>query len=172
MILPFKDKSPVISADAFIAPTATIIGDVEIAAGASIWYGAVIRGHLAPIRIGANTNVQDNCTIHIDVDKPTIIGEDVTVGHNSVVHGCTIENRCLIGMNAVILSGAHLQQGTVIAAGALIKEGQTVGPCQLLAGIPAVVKRELPETILELLRLPMEEYLALKKDHEDTLGKL
>ncbi len=172
MILPFKDKSPVISADAFIAPTATIIGDVEIAAGASIWYGAVIRGDLAPIRIGANTNVQDNCTIHIDVDKPAIIGEDVPVGHNSVVHGCTIENRCLIGMNAVILSGAHLQQGTVIAAGALIKEGQTVGPCQLLAGIPAVVKRELPETILELLRLPMEEYLALKKDHEDTLGKL
>ncbi len=172
MILPFKEKSPVISPDAFIAPTAVIIGDVKIASRASIWYGAVLRGDLAPIRIGANSNVQDNCTIHTDVEKPAIIGEDVTVGHNSVVHGCRVEKRCLIGMGAVILSGAHLKTGTVVAAGALIKEGQVAGPCQLLAGIPAVVKKQLPEHIMELLKRPMQEYLELSKNHQDTLNAL
>ncbi len=172
MILPFKEKSPVISPDAFIAPTAVIIGDVEIASGASIWYGAVLRGDLAPIRIGVNSNVQDNCTIHTDVEKPAIIGEEVTVGHNCVVHGCLVEKRCLIGMGAVILSGAHLKTGTVVAAGALIKEGQVAGPCQLLAGIPAVVKKELPENIVEILKRPMQEYLELSGDHQDTLNAL
>lgn len=165
MILPYKDLSPVISAEAFVAPNATIIGDVRIAAGANIWYGTVVRGDLAPIRIGADTNIQDNCTIHTDVDKPAIIGDNVTVGHNAVVHGCTVEPNALIGMNAVLLSGAHVKTGTVIAAGAVVKEGATVGPFQLLAGMPATVKKELPEEVLELLNLSVEEYLELAKDH-------
>jgi carbonic anhydrase/acetyltransferase-like protein (isoleucine patch superfamily) len=165
MILSYKSISPTIASDTFIAPNATIIGDVKIEKGASIWYGTVVRGDLAAIRIGANTNIQDNCTIHTDLNKPAIIGDNVTVGHNAVVHGCTVENNCLVGMNAVVLSGAHLKTGSIIAAGALIKEGQIAGPFQLLAGMPAVVKKELSEKILEVLELPVEEYLKLAKDH-------
>lgn len=171
MILPYKDKRPIIAPDVFIAPNATIIGDVEIASGASIWYGTVLRGDLAPIRIGAQTNVQDNCTIHTDLDKPALIGDHVTVGHNAVVHGCNVENSCLIGMNAVILSGAHLKTGTVIAAGAVVKEGQTAGPFQLLAGMPAVLKKTFTEEIIEVLDLSVDEYLELAKDHLETFRR-
>ncbi len=171
MILPFQDKSPVISPNAFIAPNATIIGDVEIADGASVWYGTVIRGDLAPIRIGADTNIQDNATIHVDLDKPAIIGKNVTVGHNAIVHGCTVEENSLIGMNAVILSGACVKTGTIIAAGAVVKEGQTVGPFQLLAGMPATVKKEMSEDILELLKLPVDEYLELARYHAEAIEK-
>ena len=165
MILSYKSISPTIASDTFIAPNATIIGDVKIEKGTSIWYGTVVRGDLAAIRIGANTNIQDNCTIHTDLNKPAIIGDNVTVGHNAVVHGCTVENNCLVGMNAVVLSGAHLKTGSIIAAGALIKEGQIAGPFQLLAGMPAVVKKELSEKILEVLELPVKEYLELAKNH-------
>ncbi len=171
MILPYKDTAPVIAPDAFIAPNATVIGDVHIAAGASIWYGTVVRGDLAPIRIGANTNIQDNCTIHTDENKPAIIGENVTVGHNAIVHGCTVASNTLIGMNAVILSGAHVKTGTIIAAGAVVKEGAAVGPFQLLAGMPATVKKELSEEILAILKLPVAEYLELAKNHFETLKK-
>jgi carbonic anhydrase/acetyltransferase-like protein (isoleucine patch superfamily) len=169
MILRYKDKRPQIAAEAFIAPTATIIGDVTIEPGASVWYGTVVRGDLAPITIGANTNIQDNCTIHTDVNKPAIIGRHVTVGHNAVVHGCTIEERSLIGMNAVVLSGAVVKTGSVIAAGALIKEGQTVGPFQLLAGMPAAIKKEFTEEILEILELPVDEYLELSDEHRRSI---
>jgi len=169
MILSYQDKSPVISPKAFIAPNATIIGDVEIADGASVWYGTVIRGDLAPIRIGADTNIQDNATIHVDVNRPAIIGENVTVGHNAIVHGCTVEASSLIGMNAVILSGACVKTGTIIAAGAVVKEGQTAGPFQLLAGMPATVKKEMSEDILEILKLPVDEYLELARHHAESI---
>jgi carbonic anhydrase/acetyltransferase-like protein (isoleucine patch superfamily) len=169
MILPYKNKQPVIAEDAFVAPNATIVGDVRIASGANIWYGTVIRGDLAPIRIGADTNIQDNCTIHTDMNQPAIIGRKVTVGHNAVVHGCVVEDRCLIGMNAVVLSGAQIKTGTIIAAGAVVKEGQTAGPFQLLAGTPAQEKKALTEEILEILDLPVHEYLELAQDHRAAL---
>ena len=165
MLIPYKDKFPRIAPGVFIAPTATIIGDVEIAEGANIWYGTVLRGDLAPIRIGADTNIQDNCTIHTDVHKPALIGRHVTVGHNAVVHGCTVEDHCLIGMNAVVLSGAHIKTGCVIGAGAVIREGQVTGPFHLLAGIPATVKKEYGQEIREILDLAVDEYLELAKDH-------
>jgi carbonic anhydrase/acetyltransferase-like protein (isoleucine patch superfamily) len=136
MILPYKDKSPRIAAGTFIAPTATIIGDVQIADGANIWYGTVLRGDLAPIRIGADTNIQDNCTIHTDMDKPAIIGARVTVGHNAIVHGCTVEDRCLIGMNAVVLSGAHIKTGTIIAAGRWSKRDKLPAPASCWPACP------------------------------------
>jgi gamma-carbonic anhydrase len=170
MQIPYKDRSPSIAAGVFIAPTAVVIGDVEIAEGANIWYGTVLRGDLAPIRIGANTNIQDNCTIHTDVNKPAIIGKHVTVGHNAVVHGCTVEDHCLIGMNAVVLSGAHIKTGCVIGAGAVVKEGQVAGPLQLLAGIPAQVKKEFTDEILKILDLPVAEYLELARDHRQALN--
>lgn len=170
MIYSYKNKHPQIAREAFIAPTATIIGDVTIEPGANIWYGTVIRGDLAPITIGADTNVQDNCTIHTDIDKPAIIGRDVTIGHNAVVHGCTLEQCVLVGMNAVVLSGAVVKTGCIIAAGALIKEGQTVGPRQLLTGMPATVKKEFTDDIFELLQLPVHEYLELADDHRRSIG--
>ncbi len=171
MILSYKDKHPQIAEDAFIAPTATIIGDVTIEAGASIWYGTVVRGDLAPITIGADSNIQDNCTIHVDVDKPAVIGRQVTVGHNAVVHGCTLEEQTLVGMNAVVLSGAVVKTGSIIAAGALIKEGQTVGPFQLLAGMPAIPKKTFDREILEILKLPVHEYLELAAEHRKSIAE-
>jgi carbonic anhydrase/acetyltransferase-like protein (isoleucine patch superfamily) len=171
--IPYQDKYPEIAPGVFIAPTAVVIGDVRIDRGASIWYGTVIRGDLAPIRIGADTNIQDNCTIHTDVNKPAVIGPRVTIGHNAVVHGCTIEEHCLIGMNAVVLSGAYIKTGSIIGAGAVIKEDATVGPFQLLAGIPAVVKKQFErKEILEMLDLPADEYLELALRHQEALARM
>ena len=104
---------PTIGLNIFIATTATVIGDVEIKDNASIWYGTVLRGDRAPIVIGANTNVQDNCTVHTDADSSAVIGENVTIGHNAVVHGCVREERCLIGISAVVLSGAVIKEGSI-----------------------------------------------------------
>lgn len=165
MILPYKGKYPKIAPTAFIAPNATIIGDVEIAEGANIWYGAVVRGDLAAIRIGVKTNIQDNCTVHCDIEKPTIIGDHVTIGHNCVIHGCTIDDRCLVGINSVVLNEAHLKTGCVVAAGAVIKERAVAGPYQMLVGAPAQVKKEVPESTLEYINLSAEGYHILSTDH-------
>ncbi|MGD8241313.1 MAG: gamma carbonic anhydrase family protein, partial [Desulfobacterales bacterium] len=139
MIEAFKGVRPKIGANVFIAPTAVVIGDVEIMEGASVWYGSVLRGDLAPIRIGRNTNIQDNCTIHVDPGQPALIGESVVMGHNAVVHGCTIEDDSLIGINAVVLNGARIRSGSIVAAGAVVLEKQSIGPLELAAGIPAKV---------------------------------
>ncbi len=161
MIEAFKGVRPRIGADVFIAPTAVVIGDVEIMEGASVWYGAVLRGDLASIRIGRNTNIQDNCTIHVDPDQPALIGESVVMGHNAVLHGCTIEDSCLIGINAVVLNGARIRSGSVVAAGAVVLEKQSIGPLELAAGIPAKVRRTLPEQIREDIRHDADIYLKL-----------
>lgn len=126
-----------------MAPTAVIIGDVDIEAGASIWFGAVLRGDMASIRIGADTNIQDNCTLHTDTDTPISIGAGVTVGHNAVVHGCTIEADCLIGMGALVLNRARILNGSMIAAGSVVREESVIGPGQLAAGTPATIKKTL-----------------------------
>jgi len=165
MIMAYQGKTPKIGKHVFIAPTAVIIGDVTIGDGASIWYGAVIRGDLDAIRIGRDTNVQDNCTIHVDAGRPAVIGESVVVGHNAVVHGCTIEDRCLIGINAVVLNGAHIRRGSVVAAGAVVLEDQVVGPLELAAGLPARVRKQLPETMAASIRHDAEIYLDLARRH-------
>ncbi|MBW2591926.1 MAG: gamma carbonic anhydrase family protein [Deltaproteobacteria bacterium] len=149
MIIAFNGKKPRIGKNVFIAPTATIIGDVEIQDNSSVWYGAVLRGDTASITVGCNTNIQDNCTIHADPGKPARIGDRVTVGHNAVVHGCTVEEDSLIGINAVVLNRARIKTGSVVAAGSVVLENQVIGPFQLAAGTPAVVKKNLPEKILE-----------------------
>jgi carbonic anhydrase/acetyltransferase-like protein (isoleucine patch superfamily) len=172
MIIPFDGKQPVISPSAFIAPTATIIGDVVIAEGSSIWYGTVLRGDLSSIHIGANTNVQDNVTIHVDLDTPATIGDNVVIGHNAVVHGCTIESKCLVGINSIILNNAHLKTGSMVAAGSVVKQGQMVGPSQLVAGIPAVVKKELQEKNLSKIDSAVQGYVRIAKMHQAELEKL
>jgi len=165
MILSYRDRKPIIGKNVFIAPTAVVIGDVEIKDNASIWYGTVVRGDLAPITIGKNTNIQDNCTIHTDNDKPAVVGDNVTVGHNAVVHGCIIEDNCLIGINSVVLSGAWIKTGSVVAAGSVVKHGQVVGPFHLVAGIPCELKKELSETTLKKRKETAEHYIALAQEH-------
>ena len=166
MILPFNGITPKIGKNVFIAQNATIIGDVEIDDGANICYGTVVRGDSSYIRIGKNTNIQDNCTVHPDTGGPTIIGDDVTVGHNAVVHGCTVENRCLIGIGAIVLGKARVKEGSIVAAGSLIIRGQQVGPGHLVVGSPAVFKRALSDTDNELLDGPVRRYLQFAREHQ------
>jgi carbonic anhydrase/acetyltransferase-like protein (isoleucine patch superfamily) len=165
MILEFKGRSPIIGKNVFIAPTAVIIGNVEIKDNASVWYGTVVRGDMERITIGESTNIQDNCTIHTDYDKPTVIGNHVTVGHNAVVHGCIVEDYCLIGINAVVLGGAQIRTGTVVAAGSVVKHGQVVGPYHLVAGTPCELKKVLPETTVEKRKETAEHYMELVREH-------
>ena len=169
MILSFDGITPKIGKNVFIAPTATIVGDVEIGDGASIWYGTVVRGDSSYIRIGKNTNIQDNCTVHPDTGGPTFIGDDVTVGHNAVIHGCTVENRCLIGIGAIVLGKARVKEGSIVAAGSLIKRGQEIGPGQLVVGSPAVFKRDLSDSDSELLDGPVRRYLRFARAHQISI---
>ncbi len=138
LIRTVRNRTPQIHPTAFIAENATIIGDVVIGRGSSIWYNVVLRGDVNFIRIGENTNIQDNTTIHATYQKyPTIIGNNVTIGHNAVVHACTIEDNVLVGMGAIIMDNAIVRTGSIIAAGAVITPGTEVEPFSLYAGVPA-----------------------------------
>lgn len=161
MIVEYNGRNPIIGKNVFIAPTAIVIGNVIIGDGASIWFNAVLRGDMDPITIGANTNIQDNCTIHTDAGMPVRIGENVTVGHNAIVHGCTIDDNCLVGIGAIVLNGAHVMTQSVVAAGSVVREGAVVGPRQLAAGSPAVVKKELSNMTMDRIKHATDDYLKL-----------
>lgn len=165
MIIEYNGILPTIGKRVFIAPTAVVIGDVTIGDDASIWYNAVLRGDMAPIRIGAGSNVQDNCTVHTDFGKPAIVGESVTVGHNAVVHGCTIEDGSLVGIGAIVLNDAHIEAQTVVAAGAVVREGARFGPRQLVAGAPASVKKDLADMPMQRFERSAGEYLKLSESY-------
>lgn len=150
LILPHRNHVPRIGKDVYIAPTATVIGDVEIGQQASIWFSVVIRGDDHEIRIGPRTNIQDGTIVHVTGGVasdayPTHIGADVTIGHAAVIHGCTLEDRCLISMSATVLDGAVVEQGAMVAAGALVAPGKRVKAGELWAGIPARRVREITE---------------------------
>ncbi len=168
MIIDLGEKKPIIGKNVFIAPTAVIVGEVEIQDGVSIWYGAVLRGDMAPIFIGENTNIQDNCTIHTDYGKPAYVGENVTVGHNAIIHGCHIEECCLIGMGAIILNDARILKGSIVAAGSLVKSAQKVGPFHMVAGAPAVFKKAYSPEDTSLFTDPVAHYLQLADIHRTT----
>ena len=165
MLIEFDGKKPRIAGGVFIAPNATIIGDVEIGENSSVWYGAVIRGDLNAVRIGKLSSIQDNCTIHVDSINITVIGDYVTVGHNAVLHGCHISEGCIIGLGSVILNGAKIGRGSIVAAGAVVREKQEIGENQLFAGSPAVFKRELDVNSAIANRNPAEIYAELAKKH-------
>ncbi len=133
---------PNIGERVYIAPTAVVIGDVEIADGVSVWDGAVIRGDVSYIKIGKNTNIQDNAVVHVDYDEPTIIGENVTVGHMAVVHAAKIGNNVIVGIHAVVLNGAQIGDGSVIGAGAVVTPGTKIPPKSLVLGIPGKIVRQ------------------------------
>lgn len=144
MIIDFEGRVPQIAPGAWIAPTATILGSVEIGPDASVWFGAVVRGDIEPIRIGARTNVQDHVTIHVTGGRfATSIGDDVTIGHAAIVHGCTIGDGCLVGMGAIVMDGAMVGARTLIAAGSLVTPGTTLPADTLVLGRPAKAVRAL-----------------------------
>jgi gamma-carbonic anhydrase len=167
-VLPYKGVWPKIADDVFIAPGALVIGNVTIGEGASIWYNTVVRGDSAPIVIGRRTNVQDNCTLHVDADAPLSIGEECTIGHNAVVHGATLGDRVLVGMNAVVLSHAEVGSKTIIGACALVGEHKSLPDGVLALGIPAKVARELKEAELEHLKVSADEYYVRAQEHKQT----
>lgn len=161
-------KEPKVDPEAFLAPTASVIGDVTLGAGASVWYGAVLRGDVERISVGANSNVQDNCTLHADPGFPVSVGERVSIGHNAVVHGATVEDDCLIGMGATVLNGAVIGAGSLVAAQALVPQGMRVPPGSLVAGVPAKVRRELSAEEREGVTLNGTMYAELAKAHREV----
>jgi carbonic anhydrase/acetyltransferase-like protein (isoleucine patch superfamily) len=162
VIEPFEEKQPSIGDDVFIAATAQVIGDVEIGECASVWHGAIVRGDVRRIRIGAYTNIQDLCVCHVTTGGPDlVIGERVTVGHGAILHSCTIGDGCLIGMGAVILDGAKIGSGSIVAAGSVLLEGFDVPPCSLVAGVPGTVKKTIDRAASEKLARAAEEYHKL-----------
>ena len=132
---------PRVHADAYVAPTATLIGDVEVGEGASIWFGAVVRGDESRISIGPGSNVQDNAVIHCAAGLPTVVGAGATIGHRACIEGCVVEDQALVGTGAIMLQRSRLGRGALLAAGAVLSEGQEVAPGQLAAGVPATVRK-------------------------------
>ncbi|MFF7899374.1 gamma carbonic anhydrase family protein [Streptomyces sp. NPDC007920] len=168
LIVGIGGREPQVDEGAFLAPTATVIGDVALGAGASVWYGAVLRGDVERIAVGAGSNVQDNCTLHADPGFPVAVGERVSIGHNAVVHGATVEDDCLIGMGATVLNGAVIGAGSLVAAQALVPQGMRVPPGSLVAGVPAKVRRELTQEEREGIPLNGAMYTRLAQAHREA----
>ena len=145
LLLTIKGRGPRIHTEAWVAPNATLIGQVSLAARASVWYSATLRAEAEPIEIGFGSNIQDGVTIHVDPEFPATIGSGVTVGHNAVLHGCTVEDDVLIGRGAVVLNGAVIGAGSLVAAGAVVPQGMVVPPKSLVAGVPGKIRRELSD---------------------------
>ena len=158
---------PEVSPDAFVAPGAVVIGDVSLAEGASVWYAAVLRADIAPIRVGPYSNVQDGSVVHVEEGKPALIGAYVTIGHSAVIHGATIEDDVLIGMNATVLTGATVGRGSIVGAGALVTENAVIPPNSLVLGIPARVVRDLGSDSAARNHRHAEGYAALAREHQE-----
>jgi len=168
MIKNFKDKRPSISDQAYIADSADIIGDVEIGDFSSIWFNAVLRGDTGSIRIGSRTSIQDNVVIHADSPMNVQIGNDVTIGHGAVVHGCTIDDNVIIGMNSTILNGAHIGKNSIVGANALVPEGKRFPDNSIILGVPAKVKREATDQDMQNISENAAEYVALAEKYKST----
>lgn len=177
-IITIHGKTPKIHETAFIAPGATIIGDVEIGAGSSIWYNCVVRADVFTIRIGERTNVQDGSVLHCDPPRPgdddgcpLIIGDDVLIGHMAMVHGCTIHDRGFIGLGAIIMNGCVVESDAMLGAGALLPEGKHMGPRELWVGRPAKRVRELPDTAITGMKMGAAHYVENGKLHKAAISE-
>lgn len=169
LILPVNGHTPRLDDEAWVAPNATLIGNVTLGPGASVWYGAVLRAEFEPIDIGAGSNVQDGVTIHVDPGFPVTVGSGVTVGHNVVLHGCTVEDDCLIGMGAVVLNGAVIGAGSLVAAGAVVPQGAMIPPRSLVAGVPGKVRRHLSDADVDHTKLNAVAYQHLVDIHRGAV---
>jgi carbonic anhydrase/acetyltransferase-like protein (isoleucine patch superfamily) len=165
LILPFEDYEPVVHESAWVAPNATLIGRVTLHENSSVYYGAVLRGDRADIVLGAGSNLQDNVTIHCDPGTPTIIGSGVSVGHAAVLHGCIVEDDCLIGMGATVLNRVVVGAGSLVAAGAVVLEDTVIPPRSLVAGVPAKVRRPLTDEEVEHVKQNATNYLDITDGH-------
>jgi carbonic anhydrase/acetyltransferase-like protein (isoleucine patch superfamily) len=160
-ILSVAGRGPQLDPDSFVAAGARVIGAVTLGPGVSVWYNAVLRADGDTITVGAGSNLQDNVSVHVDAGKPVVIGENVSVGHNAVIHGCTIEDGSLIGMGAVVLNGARVGAGSLIAGGAVVLEGADIPPGSLVAGVPGKVRRALTDEERAGLLHNAEVYLGV-----------
>ena len=164
-LIAYKNLYPKVAGNVYVAPGAFIVGDVEIEAGASVWFNAVLRGDIAPIYIGAKSNLQDNVTVHVNRQEPVQVGSGVTVGHNAVLHGCTVEDYVLIGIGAIVMNGAVVGHDSIVAAGTLVTQNVTIPPYSLVMGSPGKVVRTLsPEETPRAAKLA-ERYCALAREY-------
>ncbi len=165
-VIPFKGTIPEFAPDAFIAPNAVVIGDVVIGSRSSVWYGCTIRGDVNHVRIGRSSNIQDNSVIHVDSGKyPTLIGDDVLIGHMCIIHGCTLEDGSFVGMNSTIMDGCVVESGAMVAAGSLVTPGKHIPARQLWAGRPAKFMRELSDEDIAGFKWGTDHYADLAQAH-------
>ncbi len=170
MLVPYGKEKAVIHESVFIAPGAFIIGNVTIGEQSSIWFNAVMRGDEGPIVVGKRTSIQDNATLHLYEGQPLNIGDEVTVGHNAILHGCTIGTRSIIGMGSTILDGAEIGEECIIGANTLIPPGKKIPPRSLVVGSPGKVVRELNEKDLELIQLSIDTYVQKGREFKEILS--
>ncbi len=169
MLIRYKDKFPKLGRDVFIAESAQLIGDVIIGDKSSVWFQSVLRGDLMPVRVGEETNIQDGSILHVTHDDlPCIVSSRITIGHGAIIHACTIEDECLIGMGAIILDGAVVERNSLVAAGSVVRPGFHVPSGHLVAGNPAQVKRKLTDQELEGIHFSVREYLRLSKEYKGS----
>ena len=161
----YLDRVPSVESTAHVCAGAALVGDVRIAEGASVWYGVVMRGDMNYIEVGAHTNVQDGTVVHLGDNDPTIIGEHVVVGHRAVLHGCTIEAHCLIGMQATVLDGAVVGRGSIVGAGAIVTAGSVIPPLSHVLGVPGKVVKQLPPEKEDAHRMLAEKYARLAHNY-------
>ncbi len=171
MIHPYRGVTPKVHPSVFIAASADVIGDVELAEESSVWFGTVVRGDVNYVRVGRGSNLQDGTVIHVNrKGNPTILEEYVTVGHAARLHGCHIKSHCLIGIGAVVLDGAVLEEECLVAAGAVVSPGTKVPRGSVLMGTPARVKRQVTEADLDLIRRSAKNYISLAAEYKAALG--
>jgi gamma-carbonic anhydrase len=167
MLRPYLGRVPVVHPTAFVDETAQVIGDVELGAESSVWMNVVIRGDVNYIRVGARSNVQDNSVVHVMHEThPTVIGDDVTVGHSAIVHGCTVGNRVLIGMGAILLNGSQVGEDCIVAAGTLVTEGTVIPPRSMVMGSPGKVRRPLSAAEVASILDYSGNYVRYRKDYQ------
>lgn len=169
-ILPYKGVHPIIAADVFIAPGAMVIGDVTIGAGSSIWYNAVLRGDIAPIRIGDGSNIQDGCVLHVDADVPCVVGDGVVVGHGAVIHSGTVGDGAMVAMHATVLSNASVGAESIVGAGALVTEGKAFPDRSLIVGVPGKLLRPVSDEEVAGIRDNAARYARYAQEHRATLS--
>lgn len=165
-LLPFKNKVPIVSSDCFVAHNSVIIGDVEVGSSSSIWFGTVLRGDVFHIRVGARTNIQDNSVVHVTSNKyPTIIGNNVTIGHSVTLHGCTINDNSLVGIGSVVMDQCDLGQWSIVAAGSVVKPNTKIPSGKLWGGLPAKEIRDLNDGEREWIKSLSSKYVELSRQY-------
>lgn len=166
MIVPFGDKTPKIHSSVFLSASASIVGDVKLGKNASVWFGAVLRGDINSVSVGAESNIQDNCVLHVARKYPCIIKNRVTVGHQATIHACTIQSCCLIGIGATVLDGAIVGKHSIIGAGATVLGGVKIPPRSLVVGTPGKVIRRLEDREIEALEKSADNYINLSAEYK------